>query len=115
MDKETASIGSRKHNAKIIGQIIAGNFRMQRAQCSDCEEFSHFQRNCKARRFTAQNSRYIGSREYGIHRREQTGSGHCEPQSFQGIVATVERENIGQRIVSSRETWEVTSDHRETN
>lgn len=102
MDKERTSIGSRKHNAKIIGQIIAGNFRIQSAQCSNCEEFSHFQRNCKARRFTAQNSRYIGSREYGIRRREQTGSG--EPQSFQGTVATVERENIGQRIVSSRET-----------
>jgi hypothetical protein len=68
-------IGSQEHNTNITEQIISRNISNQNAQYFNCDEFCHFQRNCKTKRFRAKNSRYIDFREYNNHRREQTGSG----------------------------------------
>ena len=65
----------------------------------------NFQRNCKAKRSRAHNNRCDDSREYGNHRREQAGSGGCEPQRLPGYsIAVVERANIGQWTAGVRET-----------
>ena len=84
--RKTTGIGSQEHNANIIEQIRARNSRNKNVQCLNCG-VGHFQRHCKAIRFRAQDSRHIDSREYGIHRREQTGSGCPEPQKLPGYCS----------------------------
>lgn len=72
---ETTDIGFQEHHANIIGQARARSLRHQNARCLNCGESGRFQKDCEARRFRVQNSRYIDSREHGVYRREQAGSG----------------------------------------
>lgn len=45
--RKTTGIGSQKHNANIIRQIVARSLRNQNVQSFNFGEFGHFQGNCK--------------------------------------------------------------------
>lgn len=44
--RDTTDIGSHKHQANTIVKAIARGLRYKNAQCFNCGEFSHLQRNC---------------------------------------------------------------------
>ena len=92
------------HHANIIGKSIVRSLRHQNAWWFCCGELDHFQRNCKAWIFRAQNRRYIDSGEYSVHTREQTGSAYYESQS---VAAMVERANTCQCTADPREIYEI--------
>lgn len=103
--RETTGVGSQEYNANIIGQIVPENIRNQNARCFNCGEFGHFQRNCKARRFrahtitgamTLENTVIVGESKQVLVAVSHRG--------FQGIAASVEWANIGQRTAGLRET-----------
>ena len=103
--RETTGTDSQDFNANIIGQIVPENIRNQNARCFNCGEFGHFQRNCKARRFrahtitgamTLENTVIVGESKQVLVAVSHRG--------FQGIAASVEWANIGQRSAGLRET-----------
>lgn len=60
---------------------------MEMPWCSNCGEFGHFLKNCKARWLRAQTSKYIDSGEYGFNRTEQEGASCYKPENLAGYCS----------------------------
>jgi hypothetical protein len=110
--RETSSIRSQEHNAKIIGQTVARNIKNQNAQCFKCGELLVISKEIV--RLKDSKLKITGAltlEENTVIQEENKPTLATLSHRVQGMAAAVEMANVGQRIASQRETYVVTSCH----
>lgn len=114
--REIICIGPQEYTSNIIVQIKARSIKNQNVQCSNCGEFGHFQKNCKARRFKAKIQNKQINKEKQAHKRDQSGSGCYEPQKLPWYCSYCGKgKHWSKYCQSKREMHEVTACHQGTN